>query len=307
MQKVLLSLFLFLFSFILIAQNSENSLTAFNEKDNVAFQNIFFKALSQKAIFNYKKAIEYLRDCNQLYPNNESVLFELSKNNLKLARNIEALNYIELALNIAPNNIWMLEHQVSILRKMAAFKEAIKIQQKIIKIYPKKKQYLVYLHLQNSDTTTAKKVLLELKEAKLLNPMLRRILNKLNNTIKKQPKKIINADLQTLFEQDKSFSNLKPLLLELAIKKHPDLLKYSSQGVALFPAQPFVYLMSAKAFNQNKQYKKALQNLQNGIDFVIDNPQVEAKFYLEMATTYKYLKDIKKANIFKNKAVKILQ
>ena len=309
-KYLLLPFFLFLFSFILNAQNSGVTTLNISEKDNIAFQNNFFKALSQKAVFNHKKAIEYLDKCNQLRSNNEAVLFELSKNNLKLRRYVEALDYIQLALNITPDNLWMLEHQVRILRRTAVFEEAIKIQEKIIKTHPKKKQGLVYLYLQNKDIVTAKKVLLELKEAKLLNPRLRRILDKLNNNttnIKKQPKKLVNTDLQTLFENDKSFANLKSLLLKLAINKHPDLLKYSTQGVALFPAQPFVYLMSAKALNNNKQHKKALQSLQNGIDFVIDNPQIEAKFYLEMASAYRDLHNVKKANAFKNKAAKILQ
>ncbi|MEX6626729.1 tetratricopeptide repeat protein [Tenacibaculum salmonis] len=292
------------------AQNSVVPTMAISEKDNIAFQNDFFKALSQKALFNHKKAIEYLENCNQLRPNNEAVFFELSKNNLKLARSIEALEYIELALNIAPDNLWMLEHKITILKRIPDFKEAIKVQEKIAKTHPKKKQELVYLHLQNKDIVTAKKVLSELKEAKLLNPTLRRILKKINNkavNVKKQPKKLVNTDLHAIFEKEKSFTSLKPLLIKLAVNKHPDLLKYSSQGLALFPAQPFVYLMNAKALNNNKQHKKALQSLQNGIDFVIDNPKIEAKFYLEMASAYKSLHNVKKANTFKNKAAKILK
>ena len=43
----------------------------------------------------------------------------------------------------------------------------------------------MFLHLQNSDVVAAKKVLSELKEAKLLNSRLRRLQDKLYN---KQPK-----------------------------------------------------------------------------------------------------------------------
>lgn len=313
-QHVLLPFFLLLFSFILNAQNNVAPIINISEKDNIQFQNVFFKSLSQKALFNHKKAIEYLEKCNKLLPNNEAVFFELSKNNLKLGRYIEALEYIELGLHIAPDNLWMLTHKVTIFKKMADFENAIDIQEKIAKTHPNKKQELVYLHLKNSDILGAKRVLLELKEAKLLNSRLQKILKRLEEnqkndktTIKKQPEKLANTTIRAIFEKEKSFKNLRPLLLKLATNKHIDLLKYSTQGVALFPAQPFVYLMNGKALNNNKKHKKALQSLQNGIDFVIDNPQIKAKLYLEMARAYKSLKQLKKAADFKNKAIKILK
>ena len=297
-------------SLFIYSQDSIPATEDITEKKNILFQESFFKALSQKAIFNYKKAIEYLENCNQLVPNNKSVLFELSKNYLKLGRNIEAIEYINLALNKEPDNLWMLTHKVTILRRVANFDEAIITQEKIAKKHPKKKQLLVFLHLQNRDVFAAKRVLSELKEAKLLNSRLRRILEKLNNTQPKATKPIknnTNTDLRLAFEKEKTYNSLKLLLNELAPNNHADLLKYSEHGLTLFPAQPFVYLMNGKALNNSKQYKKALQSLQNGIDFVIDNNEIEAKFYLEMAKSYKKLNNTKKAKSFTNKASKILK
>jgi tetratricopeptide (TPR) repeat protein len=301
---------LILYSLFTYSQDSIPAAVGVNENDNIKFQELFFKALSQKAVFNYKKAVEYLENCNQLMPNNKSVLFELSKNYLKLGRSIEALEYIQLALDKETNNLWLLEHKVSILKGIANFDEAITTQEKIAENHPKKKQSLVFLHLQNRDIVGAKKVLAELKEAKLLNSRLRRIQEKLNNTqseTKKPKKNVVNTDLRSVFEKEKTYSSLKLLLKELTVNNDDDLLKYSEQGLALFPAQPFVYLMNGKALNNKSQYKKALQSLQNGIDFVIDNNEIEAKFYLEMAEAYKKLNDTKKAESFKNKAAKILK
>ncbi len=305
--------FSFLFSLLSFASFSQDSIpSAINplEKNNIKFQESFFKALSQKAIFNYQKAIEYLETCNELAPNNKAILFELAKNYTKLNRNTEALEYIELALNKDPKNLWLLEHKVLIFRKTAYFEEAIKTQKKIAEIYPKKKQYLVFLHLQNNDVSSAKKVLIELEKSKLLNSRLRRIQNRLNhrkNKVKSKQNIIVNTDLRSTFEKEKSYINLKNLLNELLINKHTDLLKYSEQGLALFPAQPLVYLMNGKAQNNKLKYKKAIESLQNGIDFVIDDYKIEAEFYLEISKAYKGLNDIKKSNFYKNKASKILK
>lgn len=309
-SKTLLFFFFLLFSSFLNAQDSIPSAVDVNERNNFEFQQHFFKALSDKAIFNYKNAIEHLEKCNKILPNNTAVLFELSKNYTSLGRNPEALSYIDMALTNDPSNLWMLEHKVTILRKLANFEDAIITQQKIAEKYPKKKQVLVYLHLQNKDVDAAKTVLSELREAKLLNAQLRKIEeNLIARTVKVVASNKIseNVDSKSLFEKERSFINLKTLLEELATENNSDLLKYSEEGLTLFPAQPFVYLMNGKAYNNSKNFKKALVSLQNGIDFVIDNNEIEAKFYLEMARSYHGLNDIKKSNSYKNKAAKILK
>ena len=309
-SKTLLFFFFLLFSSFLNAQDSIPSAVDVNERKNFEFQQHFFKALSDKAIFNYKKAIEHLEKCNKILPNNTAVLFELSKNYTSLGRNPEALSYIDMALTNDPSNLWMLEHKVTILRKLANFEDAIITQLKITEKYPKKKQVLVYLHLQNKDVDAAKTVLSELREAKLLNAQLRKIEeNLIARTVKVVASNKIseNVDSKSLFEKERSFINLKTLLEELATENNSDLLKYSEEGLTLFPAQPFVYLMNGKAYNNSKNFKKALVSLQNGIDFVIDNNEIEAKFYLEMARSYHGLNDIKKSNSYKNKAAKILK
>jgi len=309
-SKTLLFFFFLLFSSFLNAQDSIPSAVDVNERNNFEFQQHFFKALSDKAIFNYKNAIEHLENCNKILPNNTAVLFELSKNYTSLGRNPEALSYIDMALTNDPSNLWMLEHKVTILRKLANFEDAIITQLKIAEKYPKKKQVLVYLHLQNKDVDAAKTVLSELREAKLLNAQLRKIEeNLIARTVKVVASNKIseNVDSKSLFEKERSFINLKTLLEELATENNSDLLKYSEEGLTLFPAQPFVYLMNGKAYNNSKNFKKALVSLQNGIDFVIDNNEIEAKFYLEMARSYHGLNDIKKSNSYKNKAAKILK
>ena len=81
------------------------------------------------------------------------------------------------------------------------------------------------------------------------------------------------------------------------------LLRFSSKGLELFPAQAFVYLMNAKALNLHKNYQKAIEQLLNGIDFVIDNINLEASFYEELAISYSKLGNEKEAIKNKNKAL----
>ena len=58
-------------------------------------------------------------------------------------------------------------------------------------------------------------------------------------------------------------------------------------------AQPILYLQQAKAQNRSNQAKNAIESLEFGLDYLIDNPKMEAAFYTEMAKGYEILKDIK--------------
>ena len=60
--------------------------------------------------------------------------------------------------------------------------------------------------------------------------------------------------------------------------------------------------MNGKANNLKRDYKKALESLQNGIDFVIDDKKMELNFYLEIANANSGLGNIKEANKYTKKA-----
>ena len=61
----------------------------------------------------------------------------------------------------------------------------------------------------------------------------------------------------------------------------------------LFPLQPQPYLFAAKGYNNQKNYKKAKEILEIGMDYVIDNPAIESEFYVQLAESYGGLGDTK--------------
>ena len=299
-----LVLVLILWSCPIFSQDSIVLPYTISEKKNLEFQESFFEALTQKGIKNYQKAIESLEACNTLLPKNVAVLFEFSKNYLKLNKIPQALEYVNEALVLEPENIWLLEHLVAVYKRDRNYVEAIKVQEQIAEKHPKKRQEVVYLHLRNKDNDAAVSVLSDLAEAKLLNSRLRRIRERLT-----APKKVTTevskttnkGSLEELFVKDKSFATLKKLLIKLDEENNASLLSYSEQGLSLFPAQPLVYLMNGKALNNKKNYKKAVRTLQNGIDFVIDDASTEKDFYKEMLRSYKGLGDTKNINKYQKK------
>lgn len=307
------SLFLFLSITKVYAQETSSNYQEVKDNFNNEFQELFFQAITNKAINNYQKAINNLDTCNKLVPNNVAILFELSKNYYKLKKYIESIAYAKEALIVEPKNTWVLEHMVAAQKENSDFKNAIAYQKKLIQIMPKKKQDLVFLYMQYDQIDSAKLVLNELKSTKRLTPRLRRIHKKLDRYQKSKiknkdiPDKKINQDNATLelqFNNNKSYNILKQLLNKLDKKNDPKLLEYSDKGIALFPAQPFVYLMNAKALNKMKKHKKAVLSLKNGIDFVIDNPALEHQYYNEFIISYQGLGDVKNEGKYRKKLIK---
>ena len=285
------SLFSLLFFLISLKSYTQDSLSVaidFTEEKELKFQQFFFTALSQKSIGNYQKAIENLESCNQILPNNKSVFFEFSKNYLYLNNTLLAKEYINRAIIQDSKNIWMQKHLVKVFEKENNFFEAIKIQQKIIVLNPKENKNLVLLYLKNKDYKKALSFIKTLEEDNLLSSDLKKIKERLEKTNYSETQKVkVSKDIYKRFETEKTYTLLKQILLET--KEKPRLLlKYSKEGIALFPAQPFVYLINGSTLNVNREFKKALEILQNGIDFVIEDA-MEALFYKEMALAYKGL------------------
>jgi tetratricopeptide (TPR) repeat protein len=305
-KSILFSLFFILFSHFSFAQDSIPEKQDLSEEAELKFQQYFFKALSQKTIGNYKKAIENLESCNQLLENDVAVFFEFSKNYLALNKTLLAKEYINRALNKDENNLWMLQHLVKIHQKDRNYKAAIKVQQQIIELHPKERDFLVRLYLYDRQYKAAISLMETLESENLLSSSLKQLKKNIENRYSGKIKKEKSTDISELkkqFETDKSYQILAQIL-KLSKDNLSELLKYSSEGILLFPAQPNVYLVKGKVLNYQKKYKNALSTLKDGIDFVIED-KMEVDFYKEIAKAYKGLGDVKEENKYQQKANKL--
>lgn len=94
-----------------------------------------------------------------------------------------------------------------------------------------------------------------------------------------------------------------PLLME---QNNAELLNKSVQGsLDLFPLQPELYFYAGWAQNVQKSHKKALESLETGLDFIVDNPILEAQFYEQMSKAYQGFGNTTKMEQFLQKAKSI--
>lgn len=293
------------------------------EEQNHTFQKSFFEALHQKAREDYNKAIEALENCKAIYPDNEGLNFEFAKNYLLLKDYDNAIYFDEKVLEKKPENIHVLEHLKKTYRLQHDYNQAIVIQKKIIALNPKKESDLIYLYIGNRQKDKAKELFLKLEKLARIDDRkayYKTVLfpnkNRQNNSAVKSvltssvpQKSTDNNVIETLrkqFKLDKSYPILKKLLSEENKLNKFDLLAVDSKkGLALFPAQPFVYFMNGKALNQNNKFNDALQVLEAGLDFVIDDTNLQADFFEQMQKSYLGLGKNKEATKYGNKALSL--
>lgn len=85
------------------------------------------------------------------------------------------------------------------------------------------------------------------------------------------------------------------------------LAKASDEQMQLFPTQPQLYYYNGLANNQLKNYKKAKDILESGIDFVIDDAVLEINFNLQLGEAYNGLGDMKKKDLYFSKANTLIE
>ncbi|MCB0486038.1 MAG: hypothetical protein KDC47_07580 [Flavobacteriaceae bacterium] len=287
------------------------------EEKELNFKNFFFEALQQKAIGNFDKAISSLENCQNIKPNDVAVNFEFGKNYFQLEKYIEAESYTKKALELDSENLDILVLLKEIYNKQSNFKDALEVQKKIAEKKPGNQLDLVILYIKNNKIDDARQLLIELEKNGTLSanliPFKESLLKGtvLTPTSVPQGKSVEEQSIEELkitYQSNKNFTVFKELLIKLnEKKKYTELETESKEGLELFPAQPLVYLMYATSLNQSKQYEKALSILQNGIDYVIDDGNLEADFYDQMSLSYKGMGQNVNASKYLNKAVSMRQ
>ncbi len=103
-----------------------------------------------------------------------------------------------------------------------------------------------------------------------------------------------------------NFSLLKStLLLQIDLQKYVAAQQLSADALAIFPAQPLLYLINGVAQNNLKKPDGAIESLNSGLDYLFDNPTMEQDFYKQLQQAYTLKGEAKKAAEYAEKASQI--
>ncbi len=77
--------------------------------------------------------------------------------------------------------------------------------------------------------------------------------------------------------------------------------------IETFPLQPQFYYYAGLAHNQLKNFKKAKDYLEMGMDYIVDNAEAEINFNIQLGEAYAGLGDLKKKELYFTKAEALLK
>jgi tetratricopeptide (TPR) repeat protein len=85
------------------------------------------------------------------------------------------------------------------------------------------------------------------------------------------------------------------------------LIKTADEWIQLFPSQPQFYYFIGLGYNQTKNFKKAKDNLELGLDNIVDDYTLEINLNLQLSEAYNGLGDVKKKELYFTKANELLK
>ncbi len=95
------------------------------------------------------------------------------------------------------------------------------------------------------------------------------------------------------------------LYVETELNQNDSLAHHSAMAMELFPNQPAPYFFNGVANIQLRNYDKAIQSLNDGLEFVYDNKRLMLDFYSNLGDVYYYAKQYEKSDKAYEDALKI--
>lgn len=108
---------------------------------------------------------------------------------------------------------------------------------------------------------------------------------------------------EALSQDPNDFKLLRDVIaLQIELNYYNEALTQSETALELYPAQPILYLQNGIAKTQLNQPKGAIESLETGLDFLIENPAMERNFYTQLSKAYELANNISKSEAFAKKA-----
>ena len=251
------------------------------------------KNLEARVEDNPDKESNYLQLIYRYSENNEKEkAFETAQELLKVNPNSQIVHLALYKFYLDDNNAEKAIESMKIVIKSPEIKpEAkLKVLTDFVQFVGKNPQYepdLVEATAMVSDSSNSK-TLIELGQYYL--------------SINNKPKALEYFEAALKIDSE-NFNVLKNvLLLYIDLQKFNVAESKSNEVLQKYPAQPLFYLINGVALNQLNEPKKAVDVLETGLDYIIDDRKMEMDFYMQLSVAYAALNNTAKAKTFNEKA-----
>jgi len=251
------------------------------------------KNLESRVEDNPEKESNYLALIFRYSENNEKEkAFETAKELLKINPNSQLVHLALYKFYIDDNEAERAIESMKIVIKSTEIKPEAKLKVltdfvKFVKENPEYEADLIEATAMVSDTNDSK-IVIELGQYYLAKNDKEKALENFEVALKLEPN---------------NFQVLRNIMLLYIDLKKFDLAKEkSSDALEIYPSQPLLYLINGVALNELNAPKEALESLETGLDYIIEDTKMEADFYNQLSKAYTLLNNTTKAKTFSDKA-----
>lgn len=282
------------------AQEEVNADTT-NEIVEDEFQEHFYEAMKQRGIENFDRAVTHLLKCKEIAPENLVIDFELGKNYTDLKQYERAVSYLEPIVNSNPDNIWYLEALLKVYERQRNAEKAIELAVKLAEKKPYFKQNLAFLYSQTGRYKEALTLVDELEEMYGQSYLLDSLRGHLNSVLEQNDTSEDRQEeggVEAPGDIDQAIIEMYGLI---KVESYADLLSMATQTLENYPSHPEAYYCKGVALNGLKRHEEAVEYLEMGLNYIIDDMKLQNNIYKQLVLAYKALGNVKKENEYKSK------
>ena len=96
------------------------------------------------------------------------------------------------------------------------------------------------------------------------------------------------------------------LMLGLELKKYSSVCERGLRSIELYPIQPTLYLITGISFSLSNQHLKAIEVMQAGLNYVVNNIGLKADFYSYLGNSFHELLEYEKSDEHYEKSLELL-
>ena len=116
-----------------------------------------------------------------------------------------------------------------------------------------------------------------------------------------------HTEYETAIKLDKSQYTIwnQLMIIESELGEYKSLEAHSTEAMDLFPNQSLTYFFNGISNITLKNYKKAIESLNDGLEFVYENNPLLLQFYANLGDAYNFLKEYEKSDKAYDDALKV--
>lgn len=167
MRKALYIGLIFLLGACSSSKNLESSQTKLTEDQQLELKAEFLRANKEKILGNNEAALRLFRRCLFLDPNHAASLYEAGRLEYYIGHSIVAINHLEQAVEIDPQNKWYKLELADMYANSGQFKKAANVYQKLSEQYPYNlewKHQMALMHMASGQLKDAMEVYDQIEE-----------------------------------------------------------------------------------------------------------------------------------------------